>query len=128
MLRPPDQFFWRWALVVYWALLFVGTHIPTTPVIVPAGGDKLAHFIAYALLAWLLAAAWGPRGSVTHWPVLAILAFTLGYAALDEWMQPFFGRHCSSADWFADACGAGAGLGAYAAGTSARRPGRHVGA
>ena len=33
---------WRWALVVYWVLLFVGTYIPTAPVIVPAGSDKLA--------------------------------------------------------------------------------------
>ena len=85
------------------------------------GGDKLAHFVAYALLALLLAAAWGSRGPVPNWPVLvAILAFTLGYAAFDELTQPLFGRYCSSADWIADACGAVVGLAVYA-GCAVRR-------
>ena len=85
--------------------------------IVPTGGDKLAHFVTYALLAWLLVAAWGPRVSVVRWHVLfASLGFTLGYGVLDEWIQPIFGRHCIAFDWLADAAGAATELAAYAAG------------
>ena len=41
-------------LIVYWLLLFTGTHIPLPNLPGGSGNDKLAHFAGYFLLSLLL--------------------------------------------------------------------------
>ncbi len=98
-------------LAAYWLLLFVLTHVPNLPV---EGGfsnaDKVAHFLAYALLAWLAAMAL----RVWHIRIPAILLVVLlggaAYGALDEFLQGFTGRDTDVYDWVADVLGLSAGL------------------
>lgn len=103
---------YRRILPTYWLSLFLVTHLPRLriPGDIPQS-DKLAHFAAYALLAFLLwrfaetysrplSASFAPRA-------LVILA---AYAALDEWLQARVGRSADPLDWAADAAGAAATL------------------
>lgn len=102
----------RIALPVYWAILFTLTHLPRVriPGRIPQS-DKIAHFVAYALLAWLLwhfvatfRRVMGARTALLLWPVVAV------YGALDEWLQSFVGRDMDVRDWLADMAGATAVL------------------
>lgn len=87
-----------------------------------AGGDKIAHGIAYAVLA--AAIRWGIDGtggtrSATWIAWLAAAA----YGALDEWHQSWVpGRFATVGDWIADAVGAA--VGAVAADRFLRTRGR----
>lgn len=68
---------------------------------------KTAHFVAYAVLAWLWWRVLAPQRQVT-WPVL-LLAFVLTtlYGISDEIHQLYVpGRHGQPADVFFDAAGA----------------------
>lgn len=99
-------------LIVYWAALFIGTHIPS-PVHAFGANDKLLHLGAYAGLSFLMASAFA--GS---WPRIRILllafGIVVGYGALDELSQlPIPGRHGDLWDWLADVSGAALGLLAY---------------
>lgn len=67
-----------------------------------AGGDKLHHFAAFAVLVLPLATAY-PR----H--VLPVMLAAAGYGLLIEIVQPHFGRSAEAADFVADLLGAGAG-------------------
>ena len=94
------------ALPVYWLALFVATHYPRVPIPgeVPHG-DKLVHFAAFGLLAflfWQFVAARRPLGPRF---VLAAAAILVPYAALDEWLQQFVGRHTDPADFVANTAG-----------------------
>jgi VanZ family protein len=100
------------ALMVYFVALFVATHLP------PRGGppsenhlDKVLHFVAYAMLAWLLAWAIGPptRMHWLKWSLALWLAVGV-YGAVEEFFQPMVGRTCDWNDWWADLAGAGVGL------------------
>lgn len=99
------------ALVLYWLVAFLGTHIPIPAGVIPRGGDKVLHFAGYAMLASLLLclrASRGPfgwRSVVVRWAVLAM------YGAFDEVTQSLVGRHADVADWCADLIGAAFGLG-----------------
>ena len=70
------------------------------------GSDKVAHFVAYAILTvlgglYLMARAVHVRvGHLLLWGVVYAL-----YAAADEWLQSFVGREMSLTDWFADVAG-----------------------
>ena len=112
-LPPPDRsIVWRVLLAGYWLTLLVATHLPKTVAGLPADQtDKLIHFVAYAVLAWLLATAWQAsvgRLNARHlkfvWMVVVL------YGAIDEVTQPIVGRTLSFADWLADAAGAAVGL------------------
>jgi VanZ family protein len=104
---------------LYWATLFVLTHVPV-PVQSPVRHfDKVVHFLAYAGLGAgmvsVLPGAW--RRSVTGL-MLAIGAACL-YGVVDEVIQGFVpGRTADVLDWCADA--AGATVGATFAWTLAR--------
>lgn len=108
---------WQIALALFWAALFTATHIPlapSAPVTIP-WGDKLVHFVAYAVLAILFATTWqvsAGRLTLSHlrwaWIVLAL------YGAIDEWTQSLAGRNTSLADWLCDATGALVGIAAFA--------------
>lgn len=100
------------ALVLYWLVAFLGTHIPIPAGVIPrGGGDKVLHFIGYMILASLLMglrASRGPfgwRSIVMRWLVLA------AYGAFDEVTQLLVGRHADVADWCADLIGTALGLG-----------------
>lgn len=101
--------------VAYWLLLFVATHVPQIPVRQPVTMfDKVAHFFAYALLAWLAALVLRLKHRM-HWGSYALLlAGIAAYAAVDEWLQPYFGRTADRGDWIADLFGAAAGLATFA--------------
>lgn len=103
------EHWYRRLLPAYWVFLFCVTHLPKLelPLRVPQP-DKLAHFVAFGLLAFLL---WKfaesyrrPVAAGFCWRALLIL---LAYAAVDEWLQQFVGRSTSLIDFLADAAGIG---------------------
>jgi VanZ family protein len=65
--------------------------------------DKLAHFIAYFILAALLVLSIRTRSLVGA--LLGIMV-VLAYGAFDELTQPLVGRFASLEDWLANAAGA----------------------
>ncbi len=100
-------------LAVYWIVLFTATHLPGK--VIRHGGmtvnDKVAHFAAYALLAffavWVLPWALKAPRWYGGW-VLVILAI---YGAVDEWLQQYVpNRQADLLDWLADVSGAAAGI------------------
>jgi VanZ family protein len=97
------------ATVLYWAFLFVLTHLPAPRLPVVPVTDKTAHFATYAGLALLLFTTLlllrGRLAARTEVAV-TVLAICLSYAAVDEWTQIPFGRDCEIADWYADTSGA----------------------
>ena len=79
--------------------------------------DKIAHFIAYAVLAfacafWLPRAAW----TASAWrAALLVVLVTALYGLLDEFHQSFVpGRDTSLFDWLADLAGACIGVSLFA--------------
>lgn len=94
------------ALPAYWIALFIATHYPrvTIPEQVP-GNDKLVHFTAFGLLAFL---RW--RFELARRPITARFVWTSGvvliaYAAVDEYLQQFVGRFTDPLDFLANAVG-----------------------
>ncbi len=103
------EHWYRRLLPSYWVFLFCATHFPKLelPLRVPQP-DKLAHFVAFGLLAFLLwKFAESFRRPVS--PGFAPRAFLIiaAYAAFDEWLQQFVGRSTSLIDFLADLGGAG---------------------
>lgn len=105
--------FSRWWPVVLWmALIFVASSIPTR---LPTPGlqgfrwdDKLQHAVAYAILAALAWRAFEDKRP-RWWLVCASIIFAVAYAAFDECHQAFVPtRECSLSDWSTDAFGAAA--------------------
>ena len=98
---------WRLALPVYWIALAAATHYPRVqiPGELPSS-DKILHFSAFAILAFLLwqvlASRARPLTAATVWIAAAIL---IPYAAIDEYTQQFVGRYTELADWVANAAG-----------------------
>ena len=91
---------------IYWLALFVATHLP--PARVPRLGvsDKISHFAGYAVLAALLLLSLRAKEISLRASAWWAVAICLIYAAIDEYLQIFVGRHSSFDDWFADAAGA----------------------
>jgi VanZ family protein len=93
-------------LVLYWAGIFILTHIPVQNLGGPKVNDKIAHFVAYAGLATLLYLAFWlrwPRLRAAGWAVIGIC---MVYGAADELLQIPVGRSAELADWIADTAGA----------------------
>jgi VanZ family protein len=107
---------WLLLLVGYWLVLFAATHVPSDfPAVPSAQWDKVAHFVAYALLGAGFAMAWQlASGRLTLRQLLTTWIVVVVYGALDEWTQSFVGRDTSFFDWMADAAGAAAGLTMFA--------------
>ncbi len=99
---------WQVALAVYWVLLFTATHYPRVriPGEIPHS-DKIVHFGAFGTLAFIFWFAIRSR----VWVAAAIL---IPYAALDEWLQQFFGRFTDLLDFVANTTGIVVVLGALA--------------
>jgi len=97
--------------LLYWAVLFAATHIPTDDAKLDfPSGDKLAHVAGYALLALLAAVTL----RAARWPPALVNAVVLlgsaAYGAVDEWTQAYAGRQPDFYDWVADVTGAVLGL------------------
>ena len=98
---------YRRTLPAYWIFLFCATHFPKLSLEGPLPeSDKLAHVVAFALLAFLF---WR-FGESFQRPVsprfvwLAALWLS-AYAAVDEYLQAFVGRYASWLDWLCDLAG-----------------------
>ena len=115
-----------WLLVaIYWATIFIATHIPAPKLPYVPVTDKTAHFISYFLLAAGISIAMmlQHRKSI---PV-TVLAIALAYGAIDEWTQIPVNRSCELADWYADAAGASCAVVLVSAFSLARYSGRGSG-
>jgi len=101
------------ALVVYWIVMFTGTHYPRPPhFLLPLQhSDKVLHFVGFAGLAFLFAVVLRHRWSwaMGFW----IAGLVSVYGALDELTQPWVGRDCELLDWVADVLGTIGGLAAF---------------
>ena len=103
------------SVVVYWIVLATATHVPRLPsgVSLPHG-DKAAHYLAYAILAFLLSWAWATRHAYFPKGLLFALVVAIAYGAIDELTQiPVPGRYGEWYDWGADALGAVTGVCAF---------------
>jgi VanZ family protein len=78
-------------LVLYWIMLFTGTHMPSPPRLGVQVNDKVQHFIAFFGLATLLYWAVPARRSVNR-KIAIVLVVAITYAAFDEWTQRFSPR------------------------------------
>lgn len=100
------------ALVLYWLVAFLGTHVPIPAGVIPrGGGDKMLHFIGYSILASLLMGLRASRGPFGWYSIIMRLIVLALYAAFDEITQRLVGRHADIADWYADLLGSVCGLG-----------------
>jgi VanZ family protein len=100
-----------WGPALLWAaVIFALSSRSTLPVGLASGGDKLAHFAAYAVLGFLLARGGRAYSLALAWPILLGVL----YGASDELHQSLVpGRAPELADWLADAAGALAGAFLY---------------
>jgi VanZ family protein len=101
-------------LVLYWVLLFSGTHIPSPPTTGLPSGDKTQHFIAFFGLATLLCWAIPTQGHPLR-KIVFVLAIAIPYAAFDEWSQRFVPRRqVDIEDFYTNALGILAATACYA--------------
>lgn len=103
-------------LVIYWIFLFMLTTIPVDSV--PhlfKYQDKIGHFAAYGVLAFLLTLAlfFQKRSNLlSSKSFLFAFLFILAYGAFDELHQLIVpGRYCDIYDWIADSLGGVLGIG-----------------
>jgi VanZ family protein len=98
--------------VAYAIMLVLATPYPRPEQLLGRYGhaDKLLHFVAYFLLAVIVAAAvwaagrWSWRAAVAV--AIALAVFGVG----DEITQPVFGRTADALDWAADCAGIAVGI------------------
>jgi hypothetical protein len=104
------------ALVLYWPMIFILTHIPVERIprwlLQAKITDKMAHYLAYLALVFLLWFALSPYKKVnwrklTVWWVLLVIVW---YGVFDEWLQGIVGRNADIHDFAADLLGALTGL------------------
>lgn len=103
-------------LIIYWITLFALTTVPVD--VVPQlfnYQDKIEHFTAYGLLAFLLTLAlfFQKRSRlISSKAFLFTFIFVLAYGAIDEIHQLLVpGRFCDLYDWLADSIGGSLGIG-----------------
>ena len=102
------------ALLFYWILLFVGTHIPANAVLGKLyASDKVLHAAAFAGLAFLMAWAIPTDRSRIHKNTVFAAFVCVIYAAVDEILQIPVGRTADWKDFVADCVGVCVGLGTY---------------
>ncbi len=103
-------------LLLYWAALISGTHLPSNAVPQAPVGDKNLHFMAFFGLSVLLAWSWTTRRPFLPAGALFALLVAVVYGAVDEITQAFIpGRFADVADWYNDAAGAVAGTAVFGA-------------
>src|SRR5262249_12218932 len=94
------------ALVVYWSMLFIGTHVPLRKIHLESN-DKVLHFMAYAGLALLLTLVvnWRVAGGLRPRHLILVVVGLAIFAGFDELTQPLVNRQADWHDWFADVLG-----------------------
>ena len=103
------------ALLFYWVLLFIGTHIPANAVLASLhASDKVLHAAAFAGLAFLMAWAIPTDRSRIHRNTVYAAIVCVIYAAVDELLQIPVGRTADWRDFVADCIGVCVGLTVYA--------------
>jgi VanZ family protein len=98
---------WTLALPLYWLVLAALTHYPQVriPGEIPKS-DKVVHFTAFALLAFLFWRFFAARTRVLAASFVAVAAIVLiAYASIDEYTQRFVGRDSDWIDWIANLSG-----------------------
>jgi VanZ family protein len=95
--------------------LFSLTHwpqFPTPTVGAGVGADKWFHFGAYGILTMLAMRTFLSQPDSVHWSIGKLIRVSLVVglsvivvASIDELTQPWVGRSCDLADWFADCVG-----------------------
>jgi VanZ family protein len=102
----------RTLAIVYFLVLFVGTHIPLDPVeAVATTSDKWLHFGGYAVLTVLVLGGWELTiGVLQPKHYFAVWLAGVMYGVFDEVSQTPVGRNCDMNDWAADVLGVVAGL------------------
>jgi VanZ family protein len=68
------------------------------PPLGPEWGDKIAHFIAFAVLAF-------PLARTGRLSLLAVFIGASAFGGAIELLQPNFSRNADVNDWIADVCG-----------------------
>ena len=103
-------------LFTYWAIAFLGTHLPEVELAVPVQhSDKLLHFLAYAGLGVLLCWYKGGANALTWRTAIPVLLVLATYGFVDEITQyPIQGRSPELADWLADLAGGVSGIALFA--------------
>lgn len=119
--------FWRVAALVWTATIVISGVIPTSSTVhaISGGRDELAttvaHFLAYAVLGFLLGVALGGwRVDARHLALGLALAAALG-GAIELVQGPLSYRDAQVADFLVDVAGAAAGLVVFSAVTSVTR-------
>lgn len=103
-------------LLLYWAAIFLATHLPSSSLPKLHWSDKAYHAIAFAGLGFLL--GWAIPASKGKLLRHIVLVFAIGtiYAGLDELTQTLIpSRTCDFLDFLADAVGLAIGISIYLA-------------
>jgi VanZ family protein len=102
----------RTLAIVYFIVLFVGTHLPAERLeAIATASDKWLHFGGYATLTVLVLAGWELTiGVLQPKHYFAVWLAGVFYGAFDEVSQTPVGRHCDMNDWMADVLGVVTGL------------------
>jgi VanZ family protein len=104
----------RTLAVVYMAVLFAATHIPSMPAHGFSMFDKVEHFASYGVLTMLVLVCWELTiGVLQAKHYFAIWLAGTFYATFDELTQIPVGRRCDVNDWAADILGIVVGLVAF---------------
>jgi VanZ family protein len=105
----------RTLAIVYFAALFIGTHLPMDPNdVAPSISDKWMHFSAYAGLTVLVLTGWELTiGILEPKHYFAVWLAGVLYGVFDEVSQTPVGRSCDVNDWIADVLGVVCGLLAF---------------
>lgn len=110
LLKSRSRYLITIPLIIYWIVLFVATTIPTDAIPHPFGiSDKVEHFFAYLVLAFLLTMflhfSRREDGLFAN-PIKSGIIITLLYGAFDEIHQYFIpGRFCELGDYIANLVG-----------------------
>ena len=93
-------------LVTYWVALFIATSLPDYDIPKINVNDKVEHFIAYFILAFMLSVVLLAHKKIIIFKnriFIAVLVIVGAYASIDELHQLFIpGRSCDLLDWIAD--------------------------
>ena len=105
------RFMWKdVALLSFWLLAFIATHLPKIPQSMGRVSDKTLHSVSFLILSGLL--SWVLHGRITglvrHAAIVLLIIAV--YGAVDELLQIPVGRHCDFQDWIADMQGGIVGL------------------
>jgi len=98
----------------YAGVLLYATHHPRPQELLggPMPADKLLHFLAYGLLALLVAVTLAATRAWSRRAVLTAALLLAAFAAADEATQRWFGRDTDLWDWLFDCLGIAAGIAA----------------